>query len=214
MSENLNAVSFVRPDSSLIERLKEFTVPELCDGAGFFRSMDWRIKPWMGRTKVVGPALTVDVPSGEGAIVADAILHVQEGDVIVVSGKGNCNYSYWGDHRSICAQMKKAAGVVIDGAFRDLEGCEEVGFPIFAKGLTCGTAGKTGAGAIGVTISCGGVNVHPGDIIAADVNGVCVIRPEEAEGIMERALKKREAQERIIEHMKQTGEVIPKVKMK
>lgn len=109
--------------------------------------------------------------------------------------------------------MKKAAGVVIDGAFRDLEGCEEVGFPIYAKGLTCGTAGKSGAGAIGVTVSCGGVTVRPGDIIAADVNGVCVIRPEEAEGIMERALRKKEAQERVIEEMRRTGQVIPKVKM-
>lgn len=213
MSEPLNVKNFTRPDKTLMERLKAFAVPELCDGAGLFHSMDHRIKPWLGREKVVGPALTVEVPSGEGAIVADAILFLQEGDVLVVAGKGNCDCSYWGDHRSLCAQMKKAAGVVIDGAFRDLEGCEEVGFPIYAKGLTCGTAGKSGAGAVGVTVSCGGVTVRPGDIIAADVNGVCVIRPEEAEGIMERALRKKEAQERVIEEMRRTGQVIPKVKM-
>jgi len=213
MSGSLNVKNFTRPDKDLIERLKEFTVPELCDGAGLYHSMDYRIKPQIGRTRIVGPALPVDVPSGEGGIVADAILFLQEGDVLVVAGKGNCACSYWGDHRSLCAQMKKAAGVVIDGAFRDLEGCEEVGFPIYAKGLTCGTAGKSGAGAIGVTVSCGGVTVHPGDLIAADVNGVCVIRPEEAEEIMERALRKREAQGRVIAEMKRTGKVIPKVKM-
>lgn len=196
----------------LVEQLKGFSVPELCDGAGLYHAMDYRIKPWLGRTKILGPALTVDVPSGEGGIVAEAILQAKEGEIIVIGGKGNCDCSYWGDHRSLCASMKKAAGVVIDGAFRDLEECEHVGFPIFAKGLTCGTAGKSGAGDIQVPISCGGVAVHPGDIIAGDVNGVCVIRQTEAREVMERALEKRQAQARVIEEMRRTGVVITKIK--
>ena len=87
-----------------------------------------------------------------------------------------------------------------------------MGFPIYARGLTCGTAGKTGSGAVGVTVSCGGVTVHPGDIIAADVNGVCVIRPEEAEMVMKKALEKRELQEATVERMRRTGEIIPRLK--
>ena len=70
-----------RPPKKLIERLRAFTTPELCDGAGLYHSMDYQIKPWIGRTKIVGPAVTVDVPSGEGDIVADAILELQEGDL-------------------------------------------------------------------------------------------------------------------------------------
>lgn len=204
MSENLE---------ELVERLKGFSVPELCDGAGLYHAMDHRIKPWLGRTKIVGPAFTVDVPSGEGGIVAEAILQAKEGQVLVIGGKGNCDCSYWGDHRSFCASMKHLAGVVIDGAFRDLEECETVGFPIFAKGLTCGTAGKSGAGFVGGPVSCGGVAVHQGDIIAGDVNGVCVIRPEEAEAVMERALKKRNMQKQVIQEMKETGVIITRIKM-
>ena len=55
-----------RPPKELIERLRAFTTPELCDGAGLYHSMDYQIKPWICRTKIVGPAITVDVPSGEG----------------------------------------------------------------------------------------------------------------------------------------------------
>ena len=73
----------------LIGRLRDFTTPELCDGAGLYHSMDFTIKPRAGETKIIGPSLTVDVPSGEGAIVADAILQAEEGDVIVVAGKGD-----------------------------------------------------------------------------------------------------------------------------
>lgn len=196
----------------LIGRLRDFTTPELCDGAGLYHSMDFTIKPRAGETKIIGPALTVDVPSGEGAIVADAILQAEEGDVIVVAGKGNCHCSYWGDHRSFCAQMKKAAGVVIDGAFRDVDECEEIGFPVYARGITCGTAGKSGTGAVNVPVSCGGVTVCPGDIIVGDRNGICVIRPEEAKEVMERALRKREKQAALVEEMKRTGVVVTKVK--
>ena len=149
----------------LVRHLREFTTPELCDGAGLYHSMSYQIKQRIGRKKIVGPAVTVDVPSGEGAIVADAILKLEPGSVLVVAGKGNCDCSYWGDHRSICADMMGAEGVVIDGAFRDLEDCERAGFPIYAKGLTCGTAAKSGAGAINVPVSCGGVCVNPGDLI-------------------------------------------------
>ena len=202
---------FTRPPKELIERLRTFTTPEICDGAGLYHSMDYRIKPWIGSKKIVGPAVTVDVPSGEGSIVSDAILELQEGDVLVIAGKGNCDCSYWGDHRSICAGLLKAEGVVIDGAFRDLEGCKEADFPVYAKGLTCGTAAKNGLGAINVPVSCGGVSVKPGDIVIGDVNGVCVISQEEAEAVIERALKKIELPQYTLAEMKRTGEVFTKM---
>lgn len=196
----------------LIARLRGFTTPELCDGAEVYHVMDHHISHRVGKTQIVGTAVTVDVPSGEGGLVADAILELEEGDVLVVSGKGNCACSYWGDHRSICAAMMGAEAVVIDGAFRDIDGCEEAGFPIFARGLTCGTAQKSGAGKINVPVSCGGVTVRPGDFVIGDRNGVCVLRPEEAETVMERAMDKRARQEATIEEMKRTGRVLTKVK--
>ena len=78
----------------------------------------------------------------------------------------------------------------MDGAFRDLEECEEIGFPVYARALTCGSSTKNSNGEINVPISCGGVPVHPGDIIVGDVNGVCVIPAEYAEQIMENTQRK------------------------
>lgn len=198
-------------NKEIIEKLRGFSTPELCDGAGLYHSMDHRVKPWTGRTKIAGTAVTVDVPSGEGDIIADAILKLHEGEILVIAGKGNCDCSYWGDHRSLCAKRMGAEGVVIDGAFRDLEGCEEAKFPIYAKGLTCGTAAKNGTGAINVPVSCAGVVVNPGDILVGDVNGVCVIRPEEAEQVIEKALKKRKKQRETLEEMERSGKVYPRM---
>ena len=209
----ISEVRILEKERELFERLREFTVPELCDGAGVFSAMDYHIKPWIGRTKIVGRALTVKVPAGEGAIVSRAIELAGDGDVIVIAGQGVCQCSYWGDHRSLCARLQGAAGVVIDGAFRDLEGCEEAGFPIFARALTCGTAQKTGEGQINVPVSCAGVAVNPGDFIVGDVNGVCVIPRDQAETVLERAAKKVAAQKRAAEEMERTGKAVTRIQM-
>ncbi len=195
-----------------IEQLRSFTTPELCDGAGLFHTMDAGICHKTGKEKIVGRAVTVEVPVGEGAIVAEAILSLKKGDVLVVAAHGNTDVSYWGDHRSICASMQGAEAVVIDGAFRDLEGCLEAGFPVFARGLTNGTARKSGAGAVNVPVSCGGAAVLPGDIIVGDLNGILVLRPSEVEPAMKKALDKRARQEAALKEMKETGKVIVRIR--
>ena len=198
---------------SIIEQLREFTTSELCDGAIDYHTMDYHIKRWVSDKKIVGPAFTVNPPKGVSGIIPDAILAMNPGEVMVVAGKECCNHSYWGDHRSICASMKGLEGVVIDGAFRDLEGCMEVGFPIFARSVTPGSCAKAAEGELNVPILCGGVEVCPGDLIVGDCNGIIVIKPEEAELVMERARKKIAAQNAVIERMRQTGEILPRVKI-
>lgn len=198
---------------SIIEQLREFTTSELCDGAIDYHTMDYHIKRRVSDKKIVGPAFTVNPPKGVSGIIPDAILAMNPGEVMVVAGKECCNHSYWGDHRSICASMKGLEGVVIDGAFRDLEGCMEVGFPIFARSVTPGSCAKAAEGELNVPILCGGVEVCPGDLIVGDCNGIIVIKPEEAELVMERARKKIAAQNAVIERMRQMGEVLPRVKI-
>ncbi len=199
--------------TSIIEQLREFTTSELCDGAIDYHTMDYHIKRRVSDKKIVGPAFTVNPPKGVSGIIPDAILAMNPGEVMVVAGKECCNHSYWGDHRSICASMKGLEGVVIDGAFRDLEGCMEVGFPIFARSVTPGSCAKAAEGELNVPILCGGVEVCPGDLIVGDCNGIIVIKPEEAELVMERARKKIAAQNAVIEKMRQTGEILPRVKI-
>lgn len=201
-------------DKNIIEELRKYSVPELCDGMNIYNAMDYTIKPMVTTKKIVGPAMTINVPIGEGGSIADLLLNVKEGEVIVIAGKGNCNSSYWGDHRSICAKMLKAEGVVIDGSFRDVEACEEVGLPIYAKAIACGTALKSGKGELNISVSCGGIVVNPGDIIVGDRNGVIALPIDKVDEIIERAKAKIETQRCIVEEMQKTGVVISKVVLK
>ncbi len=136
---------------------------------------------------------------------------MEPGQILVIAGEGYGQGSYWGNHRSICAKMKGAEGIIIDGAFRDLEGCREAGVPLFATNVTCGSCKKDREGELNVPVICGGVEVCPGDYIVADCNGIIVMKEEEIPGILERAQAKIEAEQYTIRKMKETGEIIPRV---
>lgn len=195
----------------LVEALREFSTPELCDGCSERRVMDYHIKPRISEKRIVGPALTVEVPADDGGFIPTAIEALEPGQVLVIAGKAFPGSSYWGDHRSLCAQMQGAEGIVIDGLFRDLEGCREIGLPIFARGVLPCSAQKKNQGEMNVTVLCGGVEVRPGDFIVGDCNGVLVLRPEEVEAVLEKTRRKVEAQNYTISEMKRTGRVIPRV---
>ncbi|MGP1589740.1 MAG: RraA family protein [Oribacterium sp.] len=201
-----------RKQEAVIEALRGFSVPELCDGAVLYHTMDPQIRPWLRDSHIVGTAVTADVPAGEGGYVAEVIPLLKKGDVLVIAGRASCGSSYWGDHRSICARLLGVEGIVIDGAFRDLEGCREAGVPIFARAVTGGTALKTGIGACNVPVACGNAVVFPGDLICGDVNGICVLRSSEAEAVMERALDKRRRQKETIREMRESGKILAKVR--
>lgn len=197
----------------IIKELRQFTTSELCDGvgAGKYHTMDSAIQERVTYKKIVGPAYTVKTPIGISGLIPDGILEMKKGDVMVIAGKGYCNGSYWGDHRSICAKLQSVEGVVIDGAFRDIEGCREAGVPIYAKAVIPQSCKKSAEGELNVTITCAGVKIHPGDLIVGDENGVCVIRPEEVESVIKKSVRKIKAQNETIDEMLKTGKILPRV---
>lgn len=198
-----------RPSPELVERLKKFSTSELCDGMVVYSAMDYRIKPMVTTEKIVGPAVTLKLTLGDSLMVTKAISVARPGDVIVIDGQGSCNNALWGDHRSLICKRLGLAGVVMDGAFRDIEENEEIGFPIYARAVTCGSSTKNSNGEVNVPISCGGVMVRPGDIIVGDRNGVCVIPPEFAEQVIAGAQEKADKMNALKEEIARTGKVIP-----
>jgi RraA family protein len=198
-----------RPDTELIERLKQYSAPELCDGMIVYNAMDYHIKPMVSAQKIIGPAITLKLMLGDSLLVTRAISLAKPGDIIVIDGRGSGNNALWGDHRSLVCKKLGLAGVVMDGAFRDIEENEAIGFPIYARAVTCGSSTKNSNGEINVPICCGGVTVRPGDIIVADRNGVCVVPPEHAEEIMAGARDKVDKMKALEAEIERTGKVIP-----
>jgi RraA family protein len=199
----------VRPKPEIIEQLRQYSTPELCDGMIVYNAMDYHIKPMVTTQKIIGPAITLKLLLGDSLLVTKAISLAKPGDIIVIDGRGSGNNALWGDHRSLVCKKLGLAGVVMDGAFRDIEENEAIGFPIYARAVTCGSSTKNSNGEINVPICCGGVTVRPGDIIVADRNGVCVIPPEYAGQIMAGAQDKADKMRALEAEIENTGKVIP-----
>lgn len=107
----------------------------------------------------------------------------QAGDVIVVDACG-AECSTWGGMASLAAKLKGVAGLMVDGAVRDLEEMIEFEFPVFSRHMTPTTGRlRLKVEAINVGVIIDGVEVAPGDIIAADGTGAVCLPGGRAEEI-------------------------------
>lgn len=197
-----------RPPAGLIEQVRQFSTTDLCDGMVLAAAMDYRIKPMVTTRRIVGPAVTLRLTLGDSLLVTKALAAARPGDVIVIDGHGSGDNALWGDHRSMTAKMLGLEGVVLDGAFRDIDEAEAIGFPIYAKAVTCCSSTKNSHGEVNIPVSCGGVTVNPGDIVVGDRNGVCVIPKLYVEETMENAQKKVEKMNKLKKEI-EAGKIIP-----
>jgi regulator of RNase E activity RraA len=174
-----------RPSAHLVDQFRYTSPPALADA--MYRSGCMRdIKAVYSPVKrVVGTAVTVKAPTGDSLMVRKALEIAHPGDVIVVDARGDTTRALWGGNRSLLAVSKSVIALVIDGAIRDVEEAKLAGFPIFARGVQPMASASVGPGEVNFPIACGGVVVNPGDIIVADEEGIAVIRPDDAEIVLE-----------------------------
>ena len=124
-----------------------------------------------------GPALTVHSPGGDNLWLHRALDVAQPGDVLVVHVSGAHEHGYWGEIMTTMAKVRGLAGLVIDGCVRDGVLLEQIGFPVFARGLCIRGTGKDyGAiGWIGEPVLIGDVTVSAGDLVVGDGDGVVAV---------------------------------------
>ncbi len=117
---------------------------------------------------------------GAGAIMAAAA-----GDIIVVEHRGRMDVSGWGGLLSRASVQKGIAGVIVDGAFRDIDEARELGLPVFGKAAVPVTArGRVAEHAFNQPITVAGIAVSPGDWVMGDGSGVVFLPHADAEAIL------------------------------
>jgi regulator of RNase E activity RraA len=169
--------------------------------------MDSGIKPAF-RAKITGQALTVQLSKGDLVDPLKALEMGQPGDVIVVDAGGDPNTSVCGGLMGGLAQNRGIRGMIVDGAGRDTDELEDIGWPIWTRAITPrGThtmfSGRKEELSINVPIACGGVPVNPGDFIVADLMGVVVIPLARAEEVVRLASEQADREEKTRAWVKQ-----------
>ena len=191
-------------EEELFNAFAKVSTPNIAD-AMQKRGVMKRIVPRINRkAKMVGRALTVKTADGDWAKPVEAIDRARKGDVIVIDVGGGPT-AVWGELASWSCKVKGVAGVVIDGAARDIDSILEIGFPVFSKHVVPMAGEPKGHGEIGAEIECGGQLVRTGDWIVGDENGVVVVPQESAVEIANRALDVLERENRIREEIKRGG---------
>ena len=137
------------------------------------------IKPVTSTAALFGRAYTVACYPGATHYMERAVEEARPGEVIVVDGRGYDAAVLMGGLMGGRAFYRGVAGVVIDGAVRDVAELETYGWPVFARAVIPAGGTHDQIGSCCEPISCGGVRVCPGDYIVGDEDGVVCV-PEKA----------------------------------
>jgi RraA family protein len=188
-STNINR-NFERVSAEHVEHAAQYQAAILADVNGRRGAMHGRIVAVGPGMKLAGPAFTVEVRPGDNLMIHAAIALARPGDVLVIDGKGDVTAALMGALMMNACKVRNIAGVVVDGAVRDRDELDALGFPVFSVGTNPNGPTKNVAGRIGMPLSCGGVTVCPGDLVVADVDGVVVLEREEVPALLPLAAKK------------------------
>jgi RraA family protein len=176
-----------RPDPQVIAGIGEFDTPDVSDLMNRLYTMVPAIKNVTSPDlKILGPACTVKVFPGDNLMVHKALDIAAPNDIMVVDAGGSSMNAVLGDLVSTKARHRRIGGIVVDGLVRDILGIRELNFPVYARGITPIGPLHRGPGEVNFPIQCGGIVVHPGDIITGDTNGVVVVPQEIAASLLQR----------------------------
>jgi 3-hexulose-6-phosphate synthase/6-phospho-3-hexuloisomerase len=150
--------------------------------------------------KVAGPAVTVRLYPGDLVDPLAALTVAAAGDVIVVDAAGETETSVWGGLMAGLGRQRRIAGAVVDGAVRDVDEVRDIGFTLFSRAVGPRASHTAFSGRhepieVNVPIQCGGVLVHPGDVVVGDEIGVVVVPHAQAQEVLAKAREQADREE-------------------
>jgi len=169
-----------------LERLDACSVSDALDTLGLPGAVLGIRALWAVEHVVAGRVRTVQAAAASaahaGAHIASPLIAIAEpGDVIVIANDGREDVSCFGGILAVAALERGVAGVVIDGACRDIAESDELGLPIFGRAVVPVSARRRVVQtAMDVPIGVAGLAVAAGDLVVADRSGVVFVAAADA----------------------------------
>jgi 4-hydroxy-4-methyl-2-oxoglutarate aldolase len=160
-----------------LARLSELGVATVYEASGREGLIDMPLIQLLPVSRVAGPARTVWCGQDDNLMVHAVIEQIQPGEVLVLSMPEPRPVALIGELLATQVKVRKAAGILVDAAVRDVEELVELGLPIWTRFIRVKGAIKTKIGELNVSVSVGGTQIRPSDILVLDTDGgVCVKR--------------------------------------
>ena len=138
------------------------------------QSCDLQMRQY-GATKSFGGTISTVRCFDDNVLVKSILGEDGDGRVLVVDGGGSLHTTLMGDMIAEIAMTNRWAGIVINGAVRDVAALAKLPIGIKALGSNPRKSAKTGAGDRDVVVAFGGTTFQPGDTLYSDDDGIVVL---------------------------------------
>ena len=143
-------------------------------------------------SRVAGPARTALCMPGDNTMVHALVAHARPGDVLVLTTAQPAPVAFVGDLLATQAQAQGVAGILVDGAVRDLDELAELGLPIWTRFVRAQGATKGDVGKLDVPVVVGGAEIRPGDLVVMDCDGAVVVPADRIDEMLPAARERAE----------------------
>lgn len=186
-----------RDPSALLDAYRHVEVASVSDAIeqilGKRMYLSHRMHP-LGSPRFTGYAVTVRMEKHENhdAHAVDGMLETidrgEKNSVYVMSVEDGADMAGMGGLMGTAMAAREFSGAIIDGAVRDTAYLKKIGFPVYATGVAPSTlVGHYKCAGTQVPVIIDGVTIHPGDLVAADSDGVVVVPRDRAADIVKLA---------------------------
>ena len=183
-----------RADTAVVESLGRLGVATVHEAQGRIGLMQPYMRPLWRGARIAGSAVTALCHPGDNWMIHVAVEVLRPGDVLIVACSSESTDGAFGELLATSLKAHGAKGVVLDIGCRDAHEIAEMRFPLWSRAISAKGTVKATIGSVNVPVVCAGVQVHPGDVVVADDDGVVIVRRADAETVV-KAGEEREKKE-------------------